>query len=172
MARLNLLSPWVQFYYELCAMFRRDPDIKIILDEDHDEIKLYVDSPQKAAALKELLPAEKTFGEVRVVVTVIPGNSINTREDGNVFERAFDGNPAFAYSRVIDGILSNPLMYVVFDNVVVQYYTDNLGDIHGVRSTLYQDIAREIFNPIEGVYYCTDVSSDNMWFSFLSGWPY
>ncbi len=170
MARLNLLSPWVRFYHELSAMFRYDPDIKIILDEDHDEIKLYVDSPQKAAALQELLPAEKTFGNVRVVVTIIPGNSINTREDGNVFERAFDGNPAFVCSKVIDGILSNPLMYVVFDNVVVQYYTDNLGDIHGVRSTLYQDIAREIFNPIDGVYYCTDVILDNE--LFLPDWPY
>ena len=29
MARINLSAPLVQFYYELSAMFKRDPDINI-----------------------------------------------------------------------------------------------------------------------------------------------
>lgn len=155
MARINLSAPWIQFYHELSAMFRRDPDIRIIFDESDNNIRMYVASQTKAAALAELLPTEKKFGAVTLKITIYPGNGVS-REDGNIYERAFDGNPAFVYSQEIDGIFSNPLIYVVFDNVVVQYFTDNLGDINGVRSTLYQDIAKEIFNHRDNVFYCTD----------------
>ena len=171
MARLNLSSPWIQFYHELTAMFRYDPDIKIIFDEDHKDIKMYVDSMQKAAALAELLPVEKIFGNVKLKITIIPSNTeAEGEEEGNVFEKAFKGNPAFCFSCTIEGILTNPLTYVVFDNTVVQYFTDDLGDINGVRSTLYQDIAKEIFNRKEGVFYCTDVVEDPA--LHLSSWPY
>lgn len=61
--------------------------------------------------------------------------------------------------------------YVVFKNCVVQFFNDNLNDPHGVVSTLYENIADEIFKdiqfPNDGVAFCTDiernlgVSSDN-----------
>jgi hypothetical protein len=55
-----------------------------------------------------------------------------------------------------------PLTYVVFKNRVVQFFNDNLNDPHGVISTLYQDIADEIFADMPyqahgGIAYCTDV---------------
>ena len=53
-----------------------------------------------------------------------------------------------------------PFTYVVFKNCVVQFFNDNLNDPHGVLSTLYQDIAREVFGDCGmagGVAYCTDV---------------
>jgi hypothetical protein len=49
---------------------------------------------------------------------------------------------------------------VVFVPEVVQYYTDNLGDINGFRTTLYQELAKELFGDSElsrGVYFCTDI---------------
>jgi len=48
---------------------------------------------------------------------------------------------------------------VVFKNCVVQFFNDNLNDAHGVISTLYQNIAAEIFEDanLPGVHYCTDV---------------
>lgn len=156
MARLSLASPWVQFYHELSAMFKHDHDIKILFNEDEDTIKMYVAEAEKAAALEALLPKEKVFGNVVIKIIIIPGNSAGVKLD-NIFETAFDGNPALCYTYKVDGIFTNPIMYVVFENEVVQYFTDDLGDINGVRSTLYQDIAKEIFVPIDGVYYCTDV---------------
>lgn len=53
------------------------------------------------------------------------------------------------------------MYYVVFKNCVVQFFNDNLNDIYGNISTLYQDIAREIFADAEweGVFYCTDVET-------------
>ena len=163
MARLNLSAPWVQYYHELSAMFKNDHDIKILYDEDKDNIKMYVADAAKAAALEELLPKEKTFGNVIIKITIIPGNKIGA-DASNIFETAFNGNPALCYTYRVDGIFTNPIIYVVFENAVVQYFTDDLGDINGVRSTLYQDIAKEIFVPMDGVYYCTDVLRDSFYY--------
>ena len=47
----------------------------------------------------------------------------------------------------------NSFTYVVFEKEVVQYWNDNLGDINGLRSTLYQDLAKEIFaDDLQNVY--------------------
>jgi hypothetical protein len=52
--------------------------------------------------------------------------------------------------------LTNPITYVIFKKEVVQYYDDNLGDAHGNRTTLYEQIANQIFEDREGIYFCTD----------------
>ena len=51
----------------------------------------------------------------------------------------------------------NPITYVVFVNEVVQYFNDDLGDVYGQCSTLYQEIAKDVFGETEGVFFCTDV---------------
>ena len=48
-------------------------------------------------------------------------------------------------------------IYVVFKNRVVQFFNDNLNDIYGNISTLYQEIASDVFKEISGVNYCTDI---------------
>lgn len=55
-----------------------------------------------------------------------------------------------------EGIFSNPITYIVFKNKVVQFWNDDLSDIYGNRSTLYQDIAKEIFGESSGIFFCTD----------------
>lgn len=45
---------------------------------------------------------------------------------------------------------------MLFKKEVVQYFTDNLGDYNGYRSTLYENIARDIFGDIVGVFFCTN----------------
>ena len=76
-----------------------------------------------------------------------------------IFNVAFKNNPIYAYSVTIEGLFSNPITYVVFKNRVVQFFADNLSDPHGNISTLYQDIADEIFKEadVRGVSYCTDI---------------
>ena len=53
-------------------------------------------------------------------------------------------------------LYENPIIYVIFKPEVIQYFTDSLNDAHGLCSTLMQDMADEIFEWIDGVYYCTD----------------
>ena len=51
------------------------------------------------------------------------------------------------------------MVYVVFQNTVVQFFADNLNDCHGIISTLYQDIAEELLTGegAQGVFFNTNV---------------
>lgn len=162
MATFHLSAPWVIFYREVAAMFKYDPQVHVIYDEAENEIRLYVDDAKKALALSALLPHSKVFGSVELHISIIPANCKAGTVLGNVsnqelFETAFEGNGAFSFARTISGILTNNLTYVVFRNRVVQYFSDDLGDIYGQCSTLYQEIAKHIFTEQEGVFFCTDV---------------
>lgn len=168
MARFGLSSPWVIFYNEINALFKDDPDIRIVYKEDEQEINLYVNIPTKAAALSELLPVEKVFGAVTVKVNVIPANkeaTINCRtqllnsEAGSLYRNALRANPHFEDVAEVTGVFDNPLTYVIFKKEVIQYFNDSLGDINGVCSTLAQNIAEDIFIYKNGVFFCTDVNS-------------
>lgn len=154
MADVKLSSPWVLYYRKLEALFGNDPDIEVEFDEDEYEIKLYVDNISKADALSQLLPDYKAFGNLKVLISVIPSNSSQWK--AHLIPEAFKGNPAFKDMQIVEGIMSNPVCYVIFKKEVVQYPSDNLGDIHQITSTLYQDIAKELID-IEGVCYCTDI---------------
>lgn len=150
----KLSPPWVIFYREMEALFKEDPDIQMTFDESKKEITMRVDNAGKAEALSRLLPVEKFFGNVSVKITIIPPNGF-TATKSSLFEQAFEGNPIFTDMLTVEGVFANPLSYLIFRKEVVQFYTDNLGDANGLRSTLYQDIARDVFGDTEGVYFCT-----------------
>jgi len=154
--KVGLSAPWVTFYREINALFGDDPDIHIEYDEDEVEVKLFVQNSDKADALTQLLPTEKAFGNVVLKITVIPANEPAPTK-ASLIARAFQGNPVYSYGTTVDGIMSNPIHYVVFANKVVQFFNDDLGDVNGNCSTLYQEIAKDVLGAEEGVHYCTDV---------------
>lgn len=158
MAKLNLSPPWATWYNEINEMFKYDQEVRIIYDEDNYIITLYIDNPVKADALMKILETEVSFGGVTLNINIIPSNRV-VESKGNLFLDAFDGNDAFSYLQVIGGIFASDLTYVVFKNKVVQYFNDSLGDVNGLCSTLYQDIAKIIFKDLPNVYYCTDVEA-------------
>lgn len=157
MARLNLSPPWDTCVRELEQLFKYDSEVHVVYDENAQEVKIYVDAPAKAEALTLLLPKAKEFANVVLTITVIPANGTVPVKTANLFPVAFKGNGAFSFSKTVRGIFSNDLTYVVFKNKVVQYFSDNLGDVYGQTSTLYQEIAKDIFEETEGVCFCTDV---------------
>lgn len=152
--KLKLSSPWITFCREVEALFANDSDITTRFSEDGTEIKLYVKGADKAEALEQILPTERTFGSVTVTINVIPDNTPVNK--AMLFRKAFAGNKAFTDMITIDGVFTNPISYMVFKKEVVQFYNDDLGDINGNKSTLYQDIAKDIFEDTEGVCFCTD----------------
>lgn len=154
--KLKLSSPWAKYVAALKAMFGEDPDITIEVDEDNFTVKLFVDDAEKADAIARLLPESKQFGCVTLKITVVPPN-LEEESKADLFAKAFEGNPAFERVRTVTGVMSNPMTFVVFAKEVVQYYIDNLGDLYGNRSTLYQELAKELFGAIDGVFYCTEV---------------
>lgn len=165
MARLNMLSPWMTYYHEMVAFFKKDDEVNVVWDDsgDVDTIKLYVKEESKAEALMELLPTTKEFGVVTVNIEIIPANDkksffITRMNHTNpaLFSMALRDNNAVSFIKTVEGIFSNPITYIVFNKEVVQYFNDSLGDYFGQCSTLYQELAKDIFGTHEGVFYCTN----------------
>ena len=154
MRSAKLSPPWVSFYRKLCALFAKDPDVSIDFDEDALEVKLKVDGADKADALSQLLPCKKPFGNVTLTITVIPSNKIGARKI-DLFSKAFDGNRAVSEIITLTNEYGDKNDFVVFDSEVVQFFNDDISDVYGNCSTLYQDIAREVFDG-SGVFFCTE----------------
>ena len=157
MARINLAPPWVIYYNQVEALFKEDPGVRVLYDEEDYTIKLYVEDSAQANALTTLLPNKQTFGNVEQKIEVIPANTVPVSAPRNIYGAAFYRNKALSYIQEVDGIFSNKLTYVVFKNKVVQYYSDDLSDINGLTSTLYQELAKHVFGIKDGVFFCTDV---------------
>lgn len=152
----GLSSPWMTLYREIDALFGEDPSVRVTYaagDGNDPVIRLYVDGQDKADALKRLLPSFYEFGNVSVELDLVPSNAeVSTAE---LFRRAFGGNPAFSYAATLPDVASNEMNYVVFRNKVVQFFNDDLGDINGNETTLYEDIARKVMPDVH-VFFCTD----------------
>ena len=162
--RLKILSPWAITIKKFEALFDGDPQIACNVDYSGSapSIVFACNNGDKVAALQRILPEQITFGGVvlKVAVDGTPSNRafVSKKE---LFEVAFSGNPVFAYAvaPVEEGATWFDMVYVVFNNCVVQFFADNLNDCHGVISTLYQDIAAELLTGegAQGVYFNTNV---------------
>ena len=152
---MKVLSPWAVYAHQIDAFFKKDDDVTVVYDNDIPKVSLYVRDERKANALMRLLPSTKNFGNIDLKIIVIPANKLTSNVD--LFEDALEGNEAF--SRIVtveDAFMSNPINYVLFEREVVQYPTDDLGDANGLRSTLYQDMAKELFGEHAGIFFCTE----------------
>lgn len=174
MAKLKLAAPWTTYYRQIQAMFKNDEQVRVIFDENEIKIKLYVDNSQKALALERLLPESVTFGNVTLNICVIPANIddkvVEISSDIEAVKQALEGNEAVAQFYPIEGIFSNRMLYVAFKKEVVQFFNDDLSDIRGMCSTLYANIANELFGRINGVFFCTDSEAKNFGMP-LGEWP-
>ena len=165
--KLSILPPWSIYINKLLALFDGDPQIAFNVDWSgtNPSVVLATNNPDKAAALTRLLPTEKTFGNVTMSITIdcstISNLAFPTTKE--LFETAFSKNPAFAYAVSTEGYMYVPFTYIVFAHSVVQFFADNLNDPHGVKTTLYQDIAAEVFEDMgfnNGVAYCTALEGE------------
>lgn len=161
---MKISPPWVTYVNELMALFGEDPEINIKYENELPRVKLYVSNWKKATALGLLLKRGVEFGNIYLYVEVIPPNTERVKlENCNdyklLFEEGFKGNPAFSFIYQVEGIFSNKIIYVVFKNKVIQFFNDNLNDVYGNISTLYQEIAKDVFD-IKGICYCTDAPKE------------
>lgn len=162
MAKLKLSPPWIAYYHEINELFRKDPSVNVTYDEDAMAINLYVTDPVKADALAQILPTEKNFGSISLKINVIPANDvpgwpITYAHFSSIYEAALSGNDAFSYLRMVPWDENKSFTYIVFVREVVQYFNDDISDLFGAVSTLYEDLARDVFIDKEGVYFCTDI---------------
>ena len=175
--RLKILPPWTIVTRKLEALFDGDPQIAINANYSgmHPAVVLSCNNGDKVAALQRILPTEIDFGNVKMKIAVdgIPSNIAFTSKV-DLFDTAFKGNPAYAYSTcpAEEGYMWIGTTYVVFKNCVVQFAADNLNDCHAIISTLYQTIAEELLTgeATQGVFYNTDVERANLGYP-LGEWP-
>lgn len=152
--RLHQSPPWVTFYNEIRQLFQEDHEVRISIEGEKRNVKLYVENPFKAEAIRAILPEEKTFGDITVTVTVIPANEKASPAD--YYKVAFQGNPVITRFITRNDTMFAGMTYVVFRKEVVQFYDDNLADPYGNRSTLFEDIARDVFEDNLAIRYATD----------------
>lgn len=163
MAKLKLSPPWVLYYKKLNTLFEYDKDVLVIYDEDEMEIKLYCSDNNKSEALSLLLPNTISFGDVELKITVIPSNEktnkvkITINNPETAIYVLFNTNNDYVESVEVIPTPFGKFTYVIFIKEVVQYFEDDLSDFYGVKSTLCEDIAREIFKDIDGVFFCTSI---------------
>ena len=156
-------APWVTYYREVDALFEKDEEVFVVLDEENVELKIYVNNQSKASAIQYLMPTEKEFGNVILKIEVIPANGMKIRnvDETNILDIVCDAFRENNAVYTVTGVRSMfDLIYVIFRKEVVQYFNDNLGDINGNCSTLYEVIARDVFRDV-GVKYCTDCGKEN-----------
>lgn len=179
--RLKLSPPWITYINKLQALFDPDPLIAFNVNyqgENGPEVTLSLAASQadKAAAIRKLLPEVKKFGNIFMNINIDcpTASNIAFPTPKKLFEAAFKNNPVFAeaISPTEDGYWFFSMTYIIFKNCVVQFFNDNLNDAHGLISTLYQDIAAEIFEDagLTGVYYCTDIERGQLG-KPLGEWP-
>ena len=166
MAKVSLSPPWDIFVSEVEQLFLYDAQVHAVYDESTYTLKLYVDEPKKADALMQLLPSTKQYGNVTLNIMVVPADDvkIKTREEKNLpalFAAAFNGNAALSFIKTVHGIFLDGVTYVVFENHVVQFFNDDISDVYGQCSTLYQNIAKDVFGELENIYFCTDLPNAN-----------
>ena len=158
--KLKLSPPWITYAHELESLFGEDPAIKVVYDDgDEKEVTLFVEGSEKADALMQILPVVKDFGGVSVKVTVKPANDDTyVPSKADLIAKAFDGNPVLSHIVETGPNVMFPATYFVFANKVVQYYNDQMDNPYGIKSTLYEDIAKDVFGDTGvGIYYTTDV---------------
>ena len=153
--RLKISPPWITHIHMIQALFDGDPQIACNVGTNESGepfITLACNNGDKVTALQQILPTEVTFGNIPLHIAI----------DGIPSNRAFVSN----------GYNWFGMVYIVFKNCVVQFFNDNLNDCHGVLSTLYEDIAREVLtgDVVQGVYFNTDVERGKLG-KPLGEWP-
>jgi len=161
---LRLSSPWNIFYKKVAALFAQDPEVTVLYNDEEPELKLWVKgNNEKASALNRFLTRQKEFGNVLLNMSVVgddgnPVNDINCTTE-EALRIAFKNNDALSFIHCVETMFKDRVTYVVFRKTVVQYFCDNMMDIHGVKSTLYEDIARDVFEGVldnNMISFCTD----------------
>lgn len=159
MAHIAMAAPWYTLYKKFLAMFDDDNEVRVLMSPECDEIKLYIDNSVKCAALEKLLVPEHQFGGKTVRIVCVPSNPKGVKEvkddPESLWNAAFEGNNVFSFIAMPYTPFGS-IVYVVFANCVVQFFNDDLSDVYGNCTTLYQDIAAEIFAREHSENFCTE----------------
>lgn len=159
MENVKLSPPWDEYARKIAELFLQDEEIHVEYAEKENKLTIWVDNTDKYEALTKILPAEKDFGGHILSIEIVPANVKEEEKDSRYYlKKLFRGNEAV--SEIVDTkIGAASITYIQFEKEVIQFWNDNLGDLHGIKSTLMEDIARDIFGETVNVFFGTDVTN-------------
>ena len=153
---VKLSPPWCTYVHYIESIFKGDPDVSIRYSEEDYLVQIFVDKEEKYEAIRTLMPSCKAFGNVTLTIQVVPADEDKAQKDIlDVFKKAFKGNPNVKDIVSIE-MFGATMNYIVFKKEVVQFFNDDLTDLHGAESTLNEIIAKELFDGYIGINFCTD----------------
>lgn len=156
MEGLGISSPWARHARMIEALFDGDDSVVVDYDDAGPKVTIYVDGQGKADAIAAIVPQEVEFGNVTLSIDVIPSNDGPTIEDA--FMCAFSGNPAFS-GVVSGGFPAKDVTYVMFVPKCVQFFDDDISDVHGVCTMTYEQVAEKVLKGT-GAMICSDLLGD------------
>ena len=157
--KMKLSSPWITYYHKVQALFEKDDSVTVDFDESNCFLNIVVkEDTEKGEAIQKLFPSEIVFGNNIMKINVITIKKEIQMSIAQIFVNAFKNNPIIEDVINKSDILRNDQIYVMFQNKVVQFFNDDIYDYNGVCSTLYQDIAKDVFKDFADVHYCTSTN--------------
>lgn len=153
-------APWVRYVALLKMLFENDPDVRIVYrDETPYIIDINITGEEKFEAATKLIGETKTFGNVVLTIRYHLSNPVKKEKSKKeLFKALLEGNPILTDIVTIDlPNTSNNITYFLFKDEVVQYWDDALSNPHGVLSTLWEEIMKELFEDTEEVIFTTRV---------------
>lgn len=157
--KMKLSPPWITYYHKVQALFEKDDSVMVDFDEDKCCLNIIVEKDiEKGEAIQKLLPSEKVFGNNIMKINVVTIQEPKQIPTAQIFANAFKGNPIVEDIINASDIFRDDQTYIMFQNKVVQFFNDNISDYNGVCSTLYQDIAKDVFKDFVDAHYCTSTN--------------
>lgn len=155
---VQLAPPWIAHYHKIQALFEHDPDVKVSYNNDDYTVVIGVIGYDKSEAIARLVKPEVVFGNITLKVKVTLVN-IEAADIIDTFKTAFRGNPTVVAAEKINLPGVGSASHVVFRKEVVQFFNDDICDVYGVESTLFENIANDVFvySSSDPVYYSTDI---------------
>lgn len=154
---LTLSAPWITFVHYIENLFSGDSEVETSYSEDTYTLKIFVNNEEKYEALRKLIPSTKEFGNITLHIDIVPADEKDGKVNyADLYKKAFKGNPHVDDIKVVRDYVGGDITFVVFKKEVVQFFNDNICDLHGLMSTLDEDMAREVFISVANVNFCTD----------------
>ena len=161
--KIKKSAPWVHYVALLKMLFENDPDVRIVYrDETPYIVDINVTGEEKFEAATKLIGETKTFGNVVLTIRYHLSNPVKEEKSKKeLFKALFEGNPILTNVVTVElPNTSNNITYFLFKDEVVRYWDDDLSNPQGIVSTLWEQIAREVFEDTDGVMFTTRVPSE------------
>ena len=157
--KMKLSPPWITYFHKVQALFEKDNSVTVDFDESNCCLNIIVkEDIEKGEAIQKLFPSEKVFGNNIMKINVVTIQEPKQIPTAQIFTNAFKNNPVVEDVINKSDILRDDQTYIMFQNKVVQFFNDDIYDYNGVCTTLYQNIAKDVFKDFADVHYCTSTN--------------